>query len=148
MNPTLVHGHSFVNLTPHPVSWKTPDGELHTVPPVTPGVTSVSVETWTVHSSDQTHLGGIPCQEKTYGDIKGLPPWLEWECRPNTVFIVSGLVLSAIKEKRAEDGPQNPQPREIWLSFVAPATGPFDGASRNASGQVEFVTRWDVAGIA
>ena len=147
MNPTLVHGHSFVNLTPHPVSWKTPDGEVHTVPPVTPGVTQLSVETITVPAKHST-IGGIPFQEKTFGDVKGLPSWLEWECRPNTVFIVSGLVLNAIKEKRAEDGSQNPQPREIWLSFVAPATGPSDGASRNAAGQVEFVTKWDVAGIA
>lgn len=146
MNPTIVHGHSFVNLTPHPVSWKTPDGELHTVPPVVPGVAQVSVETITVLSKDS--VGGIPTQEKTYGNIKGLPSWLEWECRPNVVFIVSGLVLSAIKEKRAEDSSSNPHPREIWLSFVAPATGPSDGAGRNAAGQVEFVTKWDVAGIA
>ena len=146
MNTTLIHGHRFVNLTPHPVSWKTPDGELHTVPPLKPGEHTVVVETWTTHSSDLTHLGGINCQEKTFGDIKGLPSWLEWESRKDVVFIVGGMVLSAIKEKRLKDSAQTPQPREIWLTYVAPATAPTDGAQRNSAGQVEWVTRWDVAG--
>ena len=144
MNPTLVLGHGFVNLTPHPLSWRTRDGELHTVPPLKPGEHTVVVETRAAHSSDLTHLGGIICQEKTFGDIRGLPSWLEWECRPNVVFIVGGMVLSAIKEGRLKDSAQSPQPREIWLTYVAPATGPTDGAERNSAGQVEWVTRWDV----
>ena len=60
-------------------------------------------------------------------------------------FIMSGLVLQVIKELRIDN--ERPEPRGKYLKFVAPATGPKDDAHRNSEGQVEWVTRWNVARI-
>lgn len=142
MNPAVVCGTPFINLTPHPVSWRTPDGELHTVEPLTPGKPSISVETLSRPVAPiPLTPGGIPCQSVEYGDITGLPDWDTWK-DTGVHFIVSGVVLSAIRELRIDN--ESPEPKGKYLHFVAPATGPKDGAERNAVGQVECVTRWNV----
>jgi len=113
----------FVNLCgdatrPHEVTLVL-DGAHVTVPPsgIVARVSSTAAHTRVV--------GGMPVQVPLFGDVVGLP-----EPDGVSIFIVSGMVLGALKEagcRRAD--------------VVAPATSPTDGAIRNDRGQVVAVTR-------
>jgi len=59
---------------------------------------------------------------QTFGGIEGLP-----EPVPGTLFVVSAMVLAALRGSRPD--------------VVGPGTGPNDGAVRNEKGHVVAVTR-------
>jgi len=63
-------------------------------------------------------MAGFRVVETTLGAVTGLP-----ECQPGTVYIVSGLVLSAVKALRAD--------------VVGPDTGPTQ--VRLPNGQTDYV---------
>lgn len=71
-----------VNLTPHPISIT--DGP--TFPP------SGKVARVSVQQANAGDINGIPVKTQIFGDIVDLPP-----SAPDTVYIVSSLVLSAAK---------------------------------------------------
>ena len=71
-----------INLTPHPIVIT--DGP--TFPP------SGTVARVSVQQVDAGTIAGIPVKTQTFGDIVDLPP-----SEPDTVYIVSSLVLSAAK---------------------------------------------------
>jgi len=104
----------FVNLTPHPIVIKTPNRDI-TIPPQGT-VARVAVSQVKVGEIDD-----IPVVKNTYGDVVGLP-----DPAPNTVYVVSGLVLSALQGKGRSD-------------VVAPDTGPT--AIRDNQGRIIAVTR-------
>lgn len=110
----------FVNLTPHPLVFRTPDGDLTVAP--SGAVARVSTST-----SATRVLAGLPVRVKVLGDVIGLP-----EPDGVSVFIVSGAVRGALQEKGLSRA-----------DVVAPATGPNDNAVRNDAGHVVAVTQLD-----
>lgn len=111
----------FVNLCPHEITLRDVNGDDVTVAP-SGTVARVSTTTTTTRT-----LGGLPVRVKVLGDVVGLPD-------PDGVhvFIVSGVVRSALQEKGSTRD-----------DVVAPATGPDDGAVRMRSGHVVAVTQLD-----
>ena len=80
----------FVNLTPHEVVILSQNGE-NVVMRVPPSGTVARVST---KSEIICEVGGVPVRKVTYGDIEGLP-----EPKGDTIYIVSTIVLLALKEK-------------------------------------------------
>lgn len=107
----------FVNLTPHPVTIRKPDGSEITIAPS--GVVA------RVNSSEEVlqALDGIPVIQRKWGDIQ-----FGGSIEPDKIYIVSSLVLSAL---------QNGSP--LAHSMVAPDTG--ETALRDEKGQIRAVTR-------
>jgi len=107
-----------VNLTPHPIVLRNASGEEWTI--ASSGVARVT--------STPGALGvvsGIPipvASATVYGAVEGLPPQIE-----GVGYVVSGLVLSALKGTRSD--------------VYGPGTGPNDGAIRNDKGHIVAVTR-------
>lgn len=100
-----------VNLTKHPIVVQ--DGEVkHVFDPIGQECRVASA------TIDVAHVNGIPVSYQTFGEVQGLPAPVE-----GTVYIVSAMVLAALKGKRND--------------VVAPRT---DGtAIRNESGQITAV---------
>lgn len=110
------------NLTPHPITFSAViDGE--------PRMITLNPEPALCRVETESHIaamidGVVPIQCQTYGEIRNLP-----DPQPNTVYVVSGLVLHALRirgDKRTD--------------VIAPATGPRDNALRNAAGHTIAVT--------
>lgn len=116
---------TLLNLTPHQVSFSAViDGKPQMIT-LEPEPVSCRVET---ESHNIGMIGGaIPIQCQTYGEIRNLP-----DPQPDTVYVVSGLVLHALKLRG-----------ETRADVVAPATGPRDNALRNANGHVIAVTTFN-----
>lgn len=77
-----------INLTPHPIK-------------ITNGLTFDPSGTVARVSTTQAivdDINGIPVAKQTFGDIVGLPA-----PQPDTVFIVSAIVLAAAKDKGRTD---------------------------------------------
>ena len=109
-----------VNLTPHALSLYTPAG-VKEIP--------ASGQLARVRASSEVvaELEGLAVARPTFEGLTGLP-----EPRPNTVYVVASLVLTAL---RAE-GTHRPD-------IVAPGTGPNDGAIRDSAGRVVGITRFN-----
>ena len=110
---------NLVNLTPHALTLVSPDGTETVVPP-SGTVARVSSTPGTCEAFDS-----MPCMVATptiFGAVIGLPDPV-----PGTVFIVSGMVGSAMCTARTD--------------VMMPGTGPNDGAIRNAAGHIVGVTR-------
>lgn len=107
-----------VNLTPHAITLRLPDGSDMVLPP------SGAVARVAVQNRPAEQRSGIPVPvlpAPVYGEIEGLP-----DPQPDTAYVVSGLVLS----------------RCIGRNDVyAPATGPADGAIRDEAGRIVAVTK-------
>ncbi len=106
----------FVNLCKHSV---TVGGVV-----VPPSGEEARVDTETVQTRE---VMGVPVQVKSWGTVVGLPAPVAGTC-----FLVSGVVLSALKEQGCRR-----------LDVLAPATSPKDGVLRDGNGQVAGVTRLD-----
>jgi len=111
---------ALINLTPHPIVVRT-DGVDITIP------ASGQIARVTSRQELTSHIDiygiEIPVQRTTFGQVEGLPDFV-----PDTVYIVSSLVLGALKGSRPD--------------VVAPDTGPT--AIRNDNGQIVAVTRFQV----
>jgi len=101
-----------IALVPHALNISV-GGETITVEP-SGDVARVSVKQEVVGEID-----GIPVVKNVYGEVTGLP-----EPTEDTIYIVSGLVLSRVKGRK---------------DVFAPDTGAT--AIRNTEGQIEAVTR-------
>ena len=101
----------FINLTPHTINIKTPDGVIAVEP--SGDIARVATQEEVVASVD-----GIPLVKRGFGDVEGIPAPQE-----GTIYIVSALVASATSRP----------------DVVAPDTGPT--AVRNEKGHIEYVTR-------
>lgn len=113
---------NFVNLTPHTLT--VVDDSGNTVLSVAPSGTVARVAT------QQTVVGnvaGIDIVSTVFGDVDGLP-----DPQPNTVYVVSTLVLQALKANGVDRD-----------DVVAPDTSPAS-AVRNADGQIVGVKRFQV----
>lgn len=113
------------NLTPHPVTFSAAiDGipQMITLQPE-PKLCRVETESHIAGMID----GAVPIQCQTYGEIKNLP-----DPQPNTVYVVSGLVLHALRIRG-----------DTRADVIAPATGPRDNAMRNPQGHVIAVTTFN-----
>jgi len=115
-NVERINGVRFTNLTPHEVViLDNKDNIIAKIPPS--GIIA------RVESKEEliSVINGIPVYKVSYGNIQGLP-----EPEPNTVFIVSTLILAALKEKGLER-----------KDVVAPNTNPTpNGAVRDGKGQI------------
>ncbi len=111
---------ALINLTPHPIVVRT-DGVDITIP-ASGQVARVTSQQELASQIDVYGLT-IPVQRTTFGQVDGLP-----DPKPNTIYIVSSLVLGALKGSRPD--------------VVAPDTGPT--AIRNDNGQIVAVTRFQV----
>lgn len=111
----------FVNLTPHAVVFQAADGSRRTFEP------SGKVARVTSKSIQVGEVDGIPLIEQVFGEVTDLPATQRWVPGENVFYIVSGMVLAAMSG---------------GTNVIAPATGPNDGAIRNAAGQIEAVTRF------
>jgi hypothetical protein len=108
-----------INLTPHAICLRSADGADTVIPP-SGTVARVSSTPGALEA-----VAGIPVPvagAQTFGGVEGLP-----EPTPGTMFIVSALVLSALRGSRPD--------------VVGPGTGPNDGAVRNDRGHIIAVTR-------
>ena len=101
----------FINLCPHPIRVMGADGNVQTFP-------SQGVARCATSQATLPEMAGFRVVETTLGAVTGLP-----ECQPGTVYIVSGLVLSAVKALRAD--------------VVGPDTGPTQ--VRLPNGQTDYV---------
>lgn len=107
---------SLVNLTPHPITLRTPQGDVTIVPD---GTVARVMQT----PSTASAVAGLPVMvlpSPVFGPVNGLPAPAE-----GVAFIVSGLVLAHCKGR---------------TDVFAPATGPGDGAIRNEAGHIIAVT--------
>jgi hypothetical protein len=103
----------FVNLTPHEIVVYRDENAILKIPP------SGRVARVMVKSEVIGEINGIPVRKTIYGDIQDLP-----DPQPNTVFIVSTVVLLALQAKgiRRSD-------------VLSPDTNP-DSAVRDAQGKI------------
>lgn len=109
-----------INLTPHPVTLRAPDGADHTYPSA--GVARVSSTPGTL-----ADIGlPVPVASATvYGEIAGLPAPVA-----GTYYIVSALVGAALRSSGS-----------ARTDVLCPGTGPNDGAIRDDAGRIVAVTR-------
>lgn len=110
---------TLVNCTPHALTLRTETGTDTVLPP------SGTVARVTSTPGALETVPGVPVPvagAQTFGAVVGLP-----EPTPGTLFVVSALVLAALKGSRPD--------------VVGPGTGPNDGAVRNDKGQIVAVTR-------
>jgi len=108
-----------VNLTPHAITLRGPDGTDTTVPP-----SGTVARVASAPGVPQT-VDGCPVPvytPQTWGEVQGLPA-----AEAGTLLIVSALVLGRLAGARPD--------------CVAPGTGPADGAVRDDAGRVVAVTR-------
>jgi len=98
-----------VNLTPHDVVVRTNAGDL--VFPASGAMARV-----TSSQIADGDIDGIPVMKTVFGEVEGLP-----DPQPDTVFIVSGIVMTALKGSRSD--------------VVQPDTSPA-GAVRDDSGRI------------
>jgi len=80
-----MEGVRLINLTPHEITVYTDRGAV-SIPP------SGQVARVSVTSIEVARIGGIPINRVEYGEVEGLP-----EPQPNTYYIVSQLVLQALR---------------------------------------------------
>ncbi|MCI4407724.1 MAG: hypothetical protein JHC26_01440 [Thermofilum sp.] len=106
----------WVNLTPHEV--KVLDNDGNVILTVPPSGKVARVSTTEVFTGE---IGNIKLFRVTYGEIQDLPA-----PEPNTIYIVSSIVLMALKEKGIKR-----------TDVVSPNTNPsINGAVRDAKGQI------------
>jgi len=112
---------NLINLTPHAITFRNATGD-HTIEP--------SGQIARVDSTAQVigTMHGLPVQDVVLGEIIGLPESNDSE----SVFIVSGMVLEALKLKGIRRA-----------DVIAPATGPKDEAIRNEKGHIVAVTKFN-----
>lgn len=79
---------NFINLTPHVIV------EVVTGSRIEPDGSIARVSVQYVAKGD---IGGIPLYVAEYGDIEGLPA-----PKPDTIYIVSGMVLAALAGTRSD----------------------------------------------
>ena len=110
---------TLMNLTPHDLVLRAPDGTDTILPPsgMVARVASTPGALATVEGVPVPVAGA-----QTFGAYVGLP-----RPEPGTFFVVSGMVLGALKGSRPD--------------VLGPGTGPNDTAVRNDKGQVTAVTR-------
>lgn len=107
-----------INATPHPIAIYSPHGILE-LPP------SGSLARVRTHSTPIGEAAGVQIVSHDYEDVSGLP-----EPQPNTLVVVSSIVLNALKEKGCKR-----------KDVVSPDTSPVGGAIRDAKGRVQGITR-------
>lgn len=126
-----------INLTPHDIVVRREDGTDVTVPP-SGTVARVVGATRQVRS-----FGGVPVKVDEPGRVEGLPapqaplwdgyseppPGYDPTPAPGPVYLVSGMVLSALREAKSTRD-----------DVFAPGTGPADGAIRNERGHIVAAT--------
>jgi hypothetical protein len=108
---------NIINLTPHPIVLRAPDGTDTVVPP------SAAVARVQATPGALETLPGLPvpiARPDTFGAVEGLP-----DPAPDTVFIVSAMVGGRIGRP----------------DVFTPGTGPADSPVRNDKGQIVAVTR-------
>ena len=113
---------TFINLTPHAITFRTAGGDFETIEP------SGSVARVDTSSKVTGFVAGVPIQSTVLGDVIGLPN----DSTEGSFFIVSGMVLEAMKTKGI-----------IRSDVLAPATGPKDDVIRNEKGHVTAVTKFN-----
>ena len=107
-----------VNLTPHPLTLRRPDGTELEIAPSPQGPARVSA----TPGSHAGEIEGVPVYgAPTWGEVSGLPA-----PEDDTVYIVSSLVAAHISGRG-----------DVYV----PGTGPKDGAVRNEQGHIVAVTR-------
>ena len=111
-----INGVRFTNLTPHEIVILDDQNDILLRVPPSGMIAKVDVTEELV-----AEINDIPVYKVCYGNIQGLP-----EPEPGTVYIVSIVVLSALKEKGIER-----------KDVVAPNTNPSKhGAVRDSKGQI------------
>ena len=112
---------ALINLTPHPIVVRT-NGVGITIP--TSGQVARVTSRQELASEIDIYGIKIPVQRTIFGQVEGLP-----DPQPDTIYIVSGLVMSALKGTRPD--------------VVQPDTSP-TGAIRNENGQIVAVCGFQV----
>jgi hypothetical protein len=115
----------FINLCPHAINCADASGVVHTFVP------SGTVARVAASNQEMPSLGGFRRTQQVFGEVQNLPAPQEGVC-----FIVSGVVLSALKGSRPD--------------VIAPDTGPTqvrwtpadEAAGLGKAGQTRYVTGW------
>ncbi len=110
---------TLVNLTPHAIVLRAPDGTDTVVEP------SGTIARVASSSGAPQDVAGVPVPDwsaDSMGEVTGLP-----DSSLNTLLIVSAIVGDACKGRR--------------LDVLVPGTGPKDDAVRNEKGHIVAVTR-------
>ena len=109
-----------LNLTPHAITVRMPDGTDHVIPP-TGCVARVDSRPGDLLPPEKCP-DGLPCYASPeWGEVLNLP-----DSEPGVSYLVSLLVLARCRGR---------------MDVFAPGTGPNDGAIRHANGQIIAVTR-------
>lgn len=111
---------NIINCCPHPITFRNKEGQDHVFPKSEHQARVL--ETATPSEIDRE----FPVYVGTFGEIDGLP-----EPQPGTMFIVSGLVLSALRDQGS-----------TRTDVISPGTGPGDKTIRDEKGQILAVTRF------
>ena len=82
---------NIINLTPHPITFITPDGNVTVAPSGI--VARLSVRTATIGD-----INGIPVTTSVFGEVENLP-----EPTDGNIFIVSSLVAGRVPERSGKD---------------------------------------------
>ena len=109
---------TFVNLTPHDIVVYRDDDRTETIP------ASGQVARVQTIQEQVDELNFIPVVRTKFGEVEGLP-----EPRRDTVYIVSSLVLQALRGSRKD--------------IVAPDTGP-ESAVRDENGRIIGIRRFQI----
>jgi hypothetical protein len=113
---------NFINLTPHPLTFRAEDGTEQTIVP-----SGTVARVTATPAAVEGVLNGIPLYgTAVFGEVEDLP-----EPALDTIFIVSGLVGGRVTGRD---------------DVVVPGTGPKDGPIRNEAGHIIAVTRLNRAG--
>lgn len=112
----------FVNLTPHTLNIVSDSGDTILSVPPSGTVARVSTQQTVVNN-----IGSVDVVRTVFDDVEGLPA-----PQPDTVYIVSTLVLQALKDAGINRD-----------DVVAPDTSP-QSAVRNSDGQIVGVKRFQV----
>jgi hypothetical protein len=115
---------NFVNLTPHKIRFLNASDEQ--IQEVEPSGQLARVQSF----KEEVGFWDFPVFEESFGDIEGLP-----EPAVNTIFVVSGMVLQAMKD--------NPEQYDDYFNkVIAPLTD--NSAVRYQNGHIDYVTGFKI----
>ena len=84
---------NIINLTPHSITFMTPEKDVLAIIEPSGSITRVSAKTETT-GSIVFNGSAIPVSETVFGEVEGLP-----DPKDGTIFVVSSLVASRVPER-------------------------------------------------
>lgn len=114
---------NFVNLCPHTINVVDAHGVVHAFPP------SGVVARVTAATESLPPVGNFRLSQQTFGEVQNLP-----EPAPETMYIVSGMLLAALKGSRPDCVGPDTGPTQVRF------TAEDEAAGLGKAGQTKYVT--------